>query len=71
MAKWEYLRLDITLSEDKARITPNFDLTRVVSVSTSELIDSLDRLGAQNWELVNIFGSGVHEVYYFRRPIEK
>jgi hypothetical protein len=71
MPKWEYLRLDVTLSEDKARITPNFDLARVVSVNPSELIDSMDRLGEQNWELVSVLGAGIREVYFFKRALQK
>jgi len=69
MQKWEYLRLDITLSQDQARITPNFDLERVFSIDPSELINSLDRLGEQNWEMVGIFGAGTHEIYYFKRAV--
>jgi hypothetical protein len=70
MQKWEYLRLDITYLEDTARVTPNFDLTRVFSVKTAELLPALDRLGKQNWEMMSVFGSGEHEIYYFKRPVE-
>jgi hypothetical protein len=70
MQKREYLRLDVSHSADMARITPNFDLTRTVSIKATELIDSLDRLGQQKWEMVSVFGSREHEIYYFKRPIE-
>jgi len=70
MQKWEYLRLDITYREDTARVTPNFDLTRVFSVKTAELLPALDRLGKQNWEMMSVFGSREHEIYYFKRPVE-
>jgi hypothetical protein len=68
--KWEYLRLDVSHSADTARITPNFDLTRTVSIKPSELITSLDRLGDQYWEMISVFRSGDQEIYYFKRPVE-
>ena len=70
MQKWEYLRLEITYSEDMARVTPNFDLTRVFSVKVSELLPTLDRLGDQNWEMLGVVGSKENEIYYFKRPVE-
>jgi hypothetical protein len=68
--KWEYLRLDVSQSADTARITPNFDLTRTVSVKPSEFITSLDRLGDQHWEMVSVLRNGEQEIYYFKRPVE-
>ncbi len=64
------IRLDVSHSADTARITPNFDLTRTVSVKPSELIPSLDRLGDQHLEMVGVFRSGEQEIYYFKRPLE-
>jgi hypothetical protein len=54
-----------------ARMIPNFDLARTVSIKASDLIASLDRLGDQNWELTSVFGSREHEIYYFKRSVEQ
>lgn len=70
MQKWEYLRLDITYSEDMARITPNFDLTRGFSVQVSELLPTLDRLGDQNWEMLSVIGSREGEVMGSKANVE-
>jgi|RhiMetdeSRZDD1v2_1073273.scaffolds.fasta_scaffold1771012_1 hypothetical protein len=70
MQKWEYLRLDITHTGEEVRIITNLDLARTLRVSKSELINSLDNLGDQNWEMVSVFRTGENEIHYFKRPIE-
>lgn len=70
MQKWEYLRLDIGYHKDAVTITANFDPNRTVTVKASELLNSLDRLGEQLWEMVSVFRSEAHEVYYFKRPVK-
>ena len=69
MQKWEYLRLDITFAENTARLTTDLDLTRTLAVELPELVNSLDNLGNQNWELVSVSRSGQHEIHYFKRPM--
>ena len=70
MQKWEYLRLDVGYNRDAITITANLDPDRTVTVKTSELLNSLDRLGEQNWEMVSVFRFKSREVYYFKRPVE-
>ena len=69
MPKWEYLRPDITYAGDAIRIITNFDPDRVIATTATQLINSLDNIGNQNWELVSVFRSGDHEIHYFKRLV--
>lgn len=70
MQKWEYLRLDITYTGDGATITPNYDSTRALAVTRPGVVAYLNRLGRENWELVNAFSDGRLEIYFLKHAIE-
>ena len=70
MQKWEYLRLDLTHSVDRVRLTTNLVLANTIDLNASELINSLDNLGNQHWEMVSVIRTEQVETHYFKRPIE-
>ena len=70
MQKWEYLRLDVSYYNDGATITPNFDPTRALAVKKPGVVNYINKLGREDWEIVSVFTVGEYEVYYFKHLVE-
>jgi hypothetical protein len=77
MTQWEYMILseageNIILAD--AKTVTNLKRTRTGLDQVMELVQYMDKLGADKWELVstNTLASneGGTRVYYFKRPIE-
>ena len=87
MNQWEYLRLGVGWSTDEkvgvSKIsanrktvfdydTENQDKKKGEEKNLFNLIEYIDNLGKEGWELVNVFtwGNGWGEVYYFKRSLK-
>jgi hypothetical protein len=81
MQKWEYLQLDAKVV---GKISKRGKFKRIWEANSSKLgknnrgwklgkrpiVEYVNQLGEQGWELVSISGAGLEKVMFFKRPKE-